>query len=90
MSTDADQPANGAMERLRESGEFLPPTLAALEAAQRAALALGRGRVLADTWGLEPFSPCPHCFAARRERLETINLTQRDASPVACSACGGS
>ena len=63
------------MERLRESGEFVPPTLAMLEAAQRAALALGRGRVFADTWALEPFSACPHCFAARRERLETVNLT---------------
>lgn len=81
---------NGAMERLRESGEFVPPTLAMLEAAQRAALALGRGRVFADTWALEPFSACPHCFAARRERLETVNRTQRDVSPVRCAVCGGS
>jgi radical SAM enzyme (TIGR01210 family) len=80
---------NGAMERLRESGEFVPPTLATLEAAQGAALALGRGRVFADTWALEPFSTCPHCFAARRERLETVNLTQRDVPPVRCDACGG-
>ena len=81
---------NGAMERLRESGEFVPPTLAMLEAAQRAALALGRGRVFADTWALEPFSACPHCFAARRERLETVNRTQRDMHPVRCEVCGGS
>jgi hypothetical protein len=81
---------NGAMERLRESGEFVPPTLAMLEAAQRAALALGRGRVFADTWALEPFSACLHCFAARRERLETVNRTQRDAPPVRCASCGGS
>jgi hypothetical protein len=80
---------NGAMERLRESGEFVPPTLAMLEAAQRAALALGRGRVFADTWALEPFSTCPHCFDARRERLETVNHTQRDAPPVTCPVCGG-
>jgi hypothetical protein len=80
---------NGAMERLRDSGEFVPPTLAMLEAAQRAALALGRGRVFADTWALEPFSVCPHCFAARSERLETINLTQCDTPPVRCEACGG-
>ena len=81
---------NGAMERLRESGEFVPPTLVMLEAAQRAALALGRGRVFADTWGLEPFSTCPHCLADRRERLETVNLTQCDAPPVRCASCGGS
>jgi radical SAM enzyme (TIGR01210 family) len=80
---------NGAMERLRESGEFVPPTLAMLEAVQRGALALGRGRVFADIWALEPFSACPHCFAARRERLETVNLTQRDAPPVRCESCGG-
>jgi radical SAM enzyme (TIGR01210 family) len=81
---------NGAMERLRESGEFIPPTLAMLEATQRAALALGRGRVFADTWALEPFSACPHCFVARRERLETINRTQRNEPPVRCAVCGGS
>jgi len=80
---------NGAMERLRESGEFVPPTLATLETAQQGALALGRGRVFADTWALEPFSTCPHCFAARRERLETINRTQRNLSPTRCDVCGG-
>ena len=79
---------NGAMERLRESGEFVAPTLATLEAAQRAALALGRGRVFADTWALEPFPACPRCLAARRERLETVNQTQRDVPLPRCEACG--
>lgn len=81
---------NGAMERLRESGEFVPPTLAMLEAAQRAVLGLGRGRVFADTWALEQFSTCPQCFAARRERLEKVNQSQRGEPPVCCAACGGS
>ena len=81
---------NGALERLRESGDFAQPTLAMLEAAQRAALALGRGRVFADTWALEPFSACPHCFGARRERLERVNWTQLDEPTVHCDACGGS
>jgi len=80
---------NGAMERLRESGEFVPPTLATLETAQRGVLALGRGRVFADTWALEPFSTCPDCFTARRERMETINWTQRDMPPIRCEVCGG-
>jgi hypothetical protein len=80
---------NGAMERLRESGEFVPPTLATLETAQRDALALGRGRVFADTWALEPFSTCPHCFAARRERLQTVNQTQRNLPPIRCDVCDG-
>jgi len=83
------RPGNGALDRLRAAGEFEPPSLAMLEAAQRAALALGRGRVFADTWDLEPFSTCPACLAARRERLETINLTQRDLSPCRCETCGG-
>ena len=74
---------------LRESGEVVPPHLAMLESAQRAALALGRGGVFADTWGLEPVSACPHCFAARRDRLETVNHTQRDVPPVTCPVCGG-
>ena len=80
---------NGAMERLRQSGEFVPPTLAELEAAQTAVLALGRGRVFADTWDLEPFSSCPRCFADRRKRLERVNLAQRDEPSVRCPACGG-
>lgn len=81
---------NGAMERLLESGEFVPPTLATLETAQREVLALGRGRVFADTWGLEPFSSCPDCLAARCERIETVNRTQCDAPTVRCESCGGS
>lgn len=80
---------NGAMERLRESGEFVPPSLSELEAAQRSVLALGRGRVFVDAWALEPFSTCPHCFAARCGRLERLNLSQSDEPPVPCAACSG-
>ena len=80
---------NGALERLRASGEFVPPTLALLEEAQSGALALGRGRGFADTWALEPFAACPHCFAARRARLEAVNLAQRDLPAVCCGSCGG-
>jgi len=79
---------NGAMERLRESGEFLSPTLAMLEATQRAALAFRRGRVFVDTWGLESFAACPHCFAARRELLAAVNETQCDLPAVRCEVCG--
>jgi len=81
---------NGAMERLRDSGEFAESTLGMLEEAQRAALALGRGRVFADTWDLEPLSRCPRCFAARRARLRAVNRLQRDIGAVRCEACGGS
>jgi radical SAM enzyme (TIGR01210 family) len=80
---------NGAMERLRASGEFVPPTLAMLEAAQAGALALRRGRVFADTWALEPIARCPACLAARRERLDRVNLTQVAEPLVSCVRCGG-
>lgn len=81
---------NGAMERLREAGEFVPPTLAMVEAAQAAALALRCGRVFADTWALAPSSGCPHCFQARRERLDRVNLTQCIEPSVCCAHCRGS
>jgi len=80
---------NGAMERLLESGEFVPPNLADLEAAQSRALALGKGRVFADTWDLRPFSRCELCFEKRVERLECINLAQQDLPHVSCLNCGG-
>jgi archaeosine synthase beta-subunit len=80
---------NGAMEALLASGEFIQPTLASLEAALRECLSLGRGRVFADTWGIEAFSTCPRCAAARIERIGAVNLGQRDLPPVACPECGG-
>lgn len=80
---------NGAMERLVESGDFAPPTLSMLESAQDAVLALGRGRVFADTWGLEAFSSCPHCAGARRARIDAVNLAQEVLAPAPCNACGG-
>jgi radical SAM enzyme (TIGR01210 family) len=79
---------NGAMERLVESGEFRPPTLADLEVAQSRALALKRGRVFADTWDLKQFSRCELCFDRRAERLQCVNLTQQDLPLIACPSCG--
>lgn len=80
---------NGAMEQLLAAGEFIPPTLNTLETALRETLALRGGRVFVDTWGLEPFSHCPSCFATRRARLQRINLTQRDEPLVVCGTCEG-
>lgn len=87
VSLIATRGGNGAMERLLESGEWTPPTLAALERAQRGALALKQGRVFSDTWGLESCSRCPACFSARVRRLHAMNLTQEDPGPIACVAC---
>jgi radical SAM enzyme (TIGR01210 family) len=46
---------NGAMDRLRQAGEFAPPTRAEVDAAAELARAAagGRGRVFVDTWGIE-------------------------------------
>lgn len=78
---------NGAMDRLKESGEFSPPKLGSLELALDRALALGRGRVFADTWGLEEFSTCPECLPRRVARLAAMNFDQRVESHVVCTRC---
>jgi hypothetical protein len=79
---------NGAMEALRRAGDFTPPTLRTLEAAFEAALENAPARVFADLWNLEAFSRCPACFAARRERLDAMNLSQRVLKSTRCPRCG--
>ena len=81
---------NGAMEALAAAGEFVEPTLAALEAAAEHGVGLARGRVFADLWDLERFSACPHCFELRRQRLRRMNLEQTTLPPVKCPVCEGS
>jgi archaeosine synthase beta-subunit len=81
------RPGNGALEALAAAGQFRPPRLDTLEAALDHGIGLGRGRVFADLWDLEPFSRCPACFAARRARLETMNLHQQVLPRVPCSEC---
>jgi hypothetical protein len=82
------RPGNGALEALAAQGEFVPPRLSTLEAAVAAGLALGRGRVFADTWSLEPFADCPACFAERVERLRRLNLAQQLLPAIRCARCG--
>jgi radical SAM enzyme (TIGR01210 family) len=81
---------NGAMDALEERGDFAPPDLATVEQAAASALALHRGRVLADVWDLERFSRCAACFAPRANRLRAMNLAQAVLPPVGCPECGGS
>ncbi len=83
------RPGNGAMERLMEAGEFSPPRLSTFETALDACLELQGRRVFGDTWNLEQFSNCPHCFEPRRARLEELNLTQKARPRIDCRACGG-
>ena len=83
------RPGNGAMERLMEAGEFVPPRLSSLERALERGLALRSGRVFADTWELQKFAFCSHCFDARKKRLEEMNLSQQAIPPFECPACDG-
>jgi hypothetical protein len=83
------RPGNGAVESLIPIGLFREPGMEDIE--RSAALALtharGRGRVLVDVWDLERFARCPHCYAARRVRLEAMNLHQRVLPQLVCVAC---
>lgn len=78
---------NGIMDKLQQQGEFVPPTLDALEEAFERVLALKKGRVFVDLWDLERFSSCPHCFEDRKERLHTMNLTQQPQPGKTCTHC---
>lgn len=85
----AVRPGNGALEMLAGQGDFAPPRLATLEAAFEEALALGRGRVFADTWDLARIPACVRCRDARVSRLRAMNLAQRSSPRAPCDACDG-
>jgi radical SAM enzyme (TIGR01210 family) len=80
---------NGAMETLAASGQFVIPQLALIEDAMSYGLRLRRGRVFVDLWDLQKGSECSQCFAARVDRLQSMNLSQLDRNVVACDLCGG-
>lgn len=75
---------NGIMEELRGSGDYVPPTLNALETVFDAALQMEGGRVFCDVWDLEKFSNCEICLKERKNRLETMNLSQSVLPRINC------
>ncbi len=77
---------NGAMEKLRREGNWSPPSLVSLEAAQEYGLLLRRGRVFADLWDIEKFFSCA-CSPLRAARIATMNRTQQIPAPVQCLLC---
>ena len=78
---------NGAMEALREAGDFTPPRLDQLEEALERCLDLGI--VTVDLWDVRRFASCPHCADARLARLDHMNRSGHPEPRVACAACGG-
>ncbi len=80
---------NGALEALRRSGEFAPPTLDELEEALDRCLEL-EGLVAADLWEAARFAVCAACAAARLERLARINRTGTSEPRQGCRRCGWS
>jgi radical SAM enzyme (TIGR01210 family) len=76
---------NGVMDLLWKENYYAPPSLDTLEIAFEEALSLGQGQVFVDTWDLASFSECPACFAARRDRLQKMNLTQTISPKISCS-----
>lgn len=78
---------NGAMDALRDAGEWEPPTLAQLEEALERCLALGNGIVTADLWDAGRFARCPACAEPRLARLARMNATGRIEPRLSCSAC---
>lgn len=79
------RPGNGIMDELLAQGQFVPPTLHALEEVTDKAHRLKTGRVFTDTWDLDQFSACNRCLNARKERLEQMNLKQKIVPRVKCS-----
>ncbi len=76
---------NGIMEVLQERGEYIPPTLDALEEVFERALAFQQGRVFVDTWDIGFLSECDQCFEARKVRLEQMNLSQKFLPIIKCN-----
>jgi uncharacterized Fe-S cluster-containing MiaB family protein len=83
-SVIATRAGNGIMERLQAQGEFAPPGLRSLEAVLSAGIALRAGRVFVDLWGVEQFSRCERCGAARIARLQRMNLVQAIEPEISC------
>jgi hypothetical protein len=88
VSLIATRGGNGALDALAAEGAFDPPALADLEEGLGAALPSARGRVFADLWDLDRLAACQACFAARRDRLQAMNLHQRVLPLASCGTCG--
>jgi radical SAM enzyme (TIGR01210 family) len=78
---------NGELERLEALGDFVPPTLAQLEAALERCLAIRSAVVTADLWDVDRLPACGSCRAQRQARIRAMNLSTIPQSPIRCSSC---
>lgn len=76
---------NGALEFLKDKGDFNLPTIQSLESVLEYGIQLNTGRMFADVWDLQLFSNCNECLQKRIDRITDINLSQRIIKPVMCS-----
>lgn len=75
---------NGAMDFLKEKGDFNPPDIHSLETVIEYGIGLKSGRVFADVWDLGLFSNCNKCFEKRTARLIKMNLNQEIYPSIEC------
>jgi archaeosine synthase beta-subunit len=75
---------NGAMDFLKERGEFSPPDIHSLETVVEYGIGLKAGRVFADVWDLGLFSNCNKCLEKRTARLIKMNLNQEIYPSIEC------
>lgn len=76
---------NGIMEKLRKSGDYVPPKLSSLEYVIKKSLEMKKGRIFCDLWDLEKFSDCDRCFPNRKDRLHKMNLSQKVLPEIDCT-----
>ena len=81
---------NGAMERLREQGQWTPPVWNLIEEATDRCAPISNAVVTVDLWDTDRFLTCRHCRTARVARLRRFNDTGSPGPPVRCSACPSS
>ncbi len=80
---------NGAMDVLFKNGDFSPPYIQSLEKVLEYGIALKLGRVFADVWDLALFSNCSKCLDQRRQRITSMNLSQRLEGQIVCECTSG-
>ena len=75
---------NGAMDALALAGEFVPPELSTIEAAQDYGISFQSARVCVDLWDIELIQCEECCREDRLKRIRKMNLSQCFSERVQC------